>query len=456
VLDALHRDQGIGDTTNVLCLSAHDNHFQAIVVIKMHVHRRKDAVKCIVLDIRELLVEKPHVMVVHKRHCSDYLAIWRCPSLLNELLANEISKRLGARGITPIGDVSVEFSQQIGVDCDAYPAQLPHGRKVAQVHPCKCVVNACDGFYNRATVRARAMHIPDGFLSTPVWAALDVVSAPAVGYMAKRAGSSMGEGRAPLLGVLGAFVFATQMVNFPIAPGTSGHLLGGALLAFTAGPAAASVVMTAVLVIQALVFQDGGILALGANIFNLAIAGVLAAYLPFWLFGHGRLRAIAMFTGTFLSVLVSGTLALLQILLSGIQMPAVVLSAALLFFTAGALIEGILTIVVVRGIERMNPAWIRRPGEFGTTVKVLAVASLVVACSAFVIASTQPDSLEKLAEHLGIADRATALAASPFADYELASMPSNPLGKIAAAIAGVALVYLVCVAVGKVFSRRSA
>src|SRR5687768_13683116 len=154
------------------------------------------------------------------------------------------------------------------------------------------------------------MHIPDGFLSTPVWATLNVVSAPAVGYMAKRAGSTMGEGRAPLLGVLGAFVFAAQMVNFPVAPGTSGHLLGGALLAFTAGPAAASLVMTAVLIIQALVFQDGGILALGANIFNIAVAGVLTAYLPYWLFGRNSLRVLAMFAGGFLSILVSGSLAL--------------------------------------------------------------------------------------------------------------------------------------------------
>ena len=80
---------------------------------------------------------------------------------------------------------------------------------------------------------------------------------------------------------MGAFIFAAQMINFPVGPGTSGHLVGGTLLAIALGPAPAAVVMTAILAIQALVFQDGGILALGANVFNMAIAGVLAGYAPY-------------------------------------------------------------------------------------------------------------------------------------------------------------------------------
>ena len=85
------------------------------------------------------------------------------------------------------------------------------------------------------------MHIYDGFLSTPVWAAMDVAAAPAVGYMVRRAQRQFEESRIPLLGVMGAFVFAAQMINFPVGIGTSGHLVGGALLACTLGPAAAGV-----------------------------------------------------------------------------------------------------------------------------------------------------------------------------------------------------------------------
>src|SRR4051812_31989022 len=106
------------------------------------------------------------------------------------------------------------------------------------------------------------MHIPDGFLSMPVWATLDAVSIPAVGLLANRARAEIDESRIPLLGVMGAFVFAAQMINFPVGLGTSGHLVGGALLGIALGPGAAALVMTAILAVQALVFQDGGIIAL--------------------------------------------------------------------------------------------------------------------------------------------------------------------------------------------------
>src|SRR5690349_22376967 len=129
------------------------------------------------------------------------------------------------------------------------------------------------------------MHIPDNFLSVPVWASLDAVSAPVVGLMVRRAGRELEDTRIPLLGVMGAFVFAAQMINFPVGAGTSGHLVGGALLACTLGVAPAVLVMTTILAIQAFVFQDGGVLSLGANVFNMAVAGVLAGYWPFQLWG---------------------------------------------------------------------------------------------------------------------------------------------------------------------------
>src|ERR1700674_4735234 len=154
------------------------------------------------------------------------------------------------------------------------------------------------------------MHIPDNFLSTPVWATLDAVAIPAVGFMVKRAGRELEDTSIPLLGVMGAFVFAAQMINFPVGIGTSGHLVGGALLACTLGAAPAVLVMTAIIAMQAFVFQDGGVLALGANVFNMAIAGVLTGYLPFKLWGAGQRRKAAILAGAFLSVTVSARLAL--------------------------------------------------------------------------------------------------------------------------------------------------
>src|SRR5713101_8935550 len=131
-----------------------------------------------------------------------------------------------------------------------------------------------------------AMHIPDGFLSPPVWISLDAAAVPAIALVARGAQEHLEDRRIPLLGVMGAFVFAAQMINFPVGIGTSGHLVGGALLACTLGAAPAVLVMTAIIAMQAFVFQDGGVLALGANVFNMAIAGVLASYLPMQLVGQ--------------------------------------------------------------------------------------------------------------------------------------------------------------------------
>ena len=121
-----------------------------------------------------------------------------------------------------------------------------------------------------------SMHIPDGFLTPPVWGTLDAISAAAVPWVARRAQRDTQDQRIPLLGVMGAFVFAAQMINFPVGPGTSGHLVGGTLLAVVLGPAPAALVMTAILLLQALIFQDGGVLALGANDVNMALLGVAA------------------------------------------------------------------------------------------------------------------------------------------------------------------------------------
>ncbi|MCK4300540.1 MAG: energy-coupling factor ABC transporter permease, partial [Planctomycetes bacterium] len=117
------------------------------------------------------------------------------------------------------------------------------------------------------------MHIPDGMLTPQVWVPLVGVSAVAVGVAARKAREQLDERQVPVAGVLGAFVFAAQMINFPVLAGTSGHLVGAALLTVLLGPWLAITVMSCVLIAQCLVFQDGGLTALGANIFNMAVIG---------------------------------------------------------------------------------------------------------------------------------------------------------------------------------------
>jgi cobalt/nickel transport system permease protein len=283
------------------------------------------------------------------------------------------------------------------------------------------------------------VHIPDGFLSTPVWLALHAVSLPAIGLAARRAQREMEEARVPLLGVMGAFVFAAQMVNFPLGVGTSGHLVGGALLAIVLGPAAACVVMTAVLAVQAFVFQDGGILALGANVFNMAIAGVLAGYVPYRLWHAGRHRRVAIFMAGAASVAVSAVLALSELLVSGVAIPPAALRLSLALFALSALAEGAITVAVVAGIEKLSPRLIRETvSETSWALRALGLAAILLGTAGAVAASTSPDTLQKLVGQL------RASAGPPW------------LEKAAAGAAGLALVAVICLALGRAARTRSA
>ena len=122
------------------------------------------------------------------------------------------------------------------------------------------------------------MHIPDGFLSSEVAAVTGVVAIGAVGYGLHRANRTLDERQVPLLGVTAAFVFAAQMLNFPVAGGTSGHLMGGALAAVLVGPYTGLLCLTVVLAVQSLLFADGGITALGANVVLMGVVTVVVGY----------------------------------------------------------------------------------------------------------------------------------------------------------------------------------
>jgi cobalt/nickel transport system permease protein len=233
---------------------------------------------------------------------------------------------------------------------------------------------------------------------------------------------------------MGAFVFAAQMINFPVGAGTSGHLVGGALLAIVLGPAAAAVVMTAILAIQAFVFQDGGVLALGANILNMAFAGVLAGYLPYRLWGGRRL---ALFAGGAASVLVSALLAIGELLASGVPMPRPALAVSFGLFAVNAVLEGAITVAVIEGIVALNAGFIRPPAPARPrALTAVALVSVLLATVGVLFASTHPDGLQRLlAGHEG-------------------SLSSQWLEKAAAGLAGLALTCGLCLVVGRLISRQ--
>ena len=286
------------------------------------------------------------------------------------------------------------------------------------------------------------MHIPDGFLATPVWASLDVAAAPALWWIARRAQNTLDDMRIPRLGVMGAFVFAAQMIDFPVAAGTTAHLVGGALLAMTLGPFAASAVMAAILAIQALVFQDGGILALGANTINMAILGVLAGYAPYHYFGLGRWRRVAVFSGGALSVLVSAAMALSELRLSGV--PPRILGASVVVFTIAALLEGAITVGVLEALESIQPGFVRTPAQRrGFALGAAGLAAILLATVGVQFAAAGPDGIEKIAHDAGVA-------------YQAASAGSAWPVKAAAGLAGLALIYALCIVAARAARRRSA
>jgi cobalt/nickel transport system permease protein len=125
------------------------------------------------------------------------------------------------------------------------------------------------------------MHIPDGFIDGTTSAGAAVVAAGGLGATLRRAGQVLDERRVPLAGLVAAFVFAVQMFNFPVASGTSGHLLGGALAAVLVGPAVGVVCVSVVLAVQALLFADGGLSALGLNTLNMALVTAFGGYAVF-------------------------------------------------------------------------------------------------------------------------------------------------------------------------------
>ncbi len=196
------------------------------------------------------------------------------------------------------------------------------------------------------------MHIPDGFVNIPVAAATYVASGGSLAYAVRRTNEELGEKQVPLMGVMGAFIFAAQMLNFPVAGGTSGHLIGGALATILLGPWAGMLIMTSVLVVQALIFQDGGLVALGANVFNMGVVACLVGhYLFTWLkrlLGEGTQgTVIGGFVAAWASVVAAAIACALELAISGTSALAVALPAMTIVHVLIGVGEGLITVAVL-------------------------------------------------------------------------------------------------------------
>ena len=178
------------------------------------------------------------------------------------------------------------------------------------------------------------LHAPDGFFSVPVALLMWAIAIIAVGVSVQRAGRTFDERAIPLMGVTAAFIFAAQMINFPVVGGTSGHLLGAVLAAILLGPWAGTLVMTSVIAVQSLLFQDGGLLAMGANIVNMGVIGTMGGYAIYRalctvLGGEERGRLPAAAVAAWSTVILAAASASLELAISGTTSLAVVLPAML-------------------------------------------------------------------------------------------------------------------------------
>jgi len=310
-------------------------------------------------------------------------------------------------------------------------------------------------------LRPVAMHIPDGFLSVTVSVVLWILSAAAVAFALRRVNRDLDERRIPLMGVLAAAIFAGQMLNFAVAGGTSGHLMGAALATILLGPWAGLLVLTTVVSVQALIFQDGGLLALGGNIFNMGVIGVAVSYFVFTSLRRllGRSRGsllISGFAAAWLSIEIAALAVGLQLAISGtspanLAVPAMAAVHALIGIGEGLITVGALAFLtstrpdLVEAGEKTQPAgrlvWI-----FG-----LALALLLAVLSP--LASANPDGLEWVAQQRGFLHTTQSAAYNIIPNYILPGVSNQALATILAGILGTLIVF--AVALGVAYARRS-
>ena len=204
------------------------------------------------------------------------------------------------------------------------------------------------------------LHAPDGFFSVPVALLMWAIAIVAVGISVQRAGRSFDERAVPLMGVTAAFIFAAQLINFPVLGGTSGHLLGAVLAAILLGPWAGTLVMASVIAVQSLLFQDGGLLSMGANIVNMGVIGTMGGYAIYRVLctalgGEVRGRLPSAAVAAWLAVMLGAAATSVELAVSGTTTLAVVLPAMLGTHVFIGIGEALITVGALALIKNARP-----------------------------------------------------------------------------------------------------
>ena len=321
------------------------------------------------------------------------------------------------------------------------------------------------------------MHIPEGFIDLPTSVGAAAVAGGSVWASMKAASSELKDRLVPFAGLTAAFVFALQMLNFPVAAGTTGHLLGGALAAVLLGPGLGMVAVTVVVVIQALLFADGGLVAMGLNVFNMAVITSVSGWFVFRGVVRVLPRRVGVLVGSlaagWMSVVVSSVGFSLQYAIGGVGGvdPGLVFSSMVGIHALIGIGEGLITAAAVgavlmarpdlvtgvrglAGVDRASTSLSKRAAGGFVGAGVAAAIALVVFVAPF--AASDPDGLERVAADTGFAAAAAENAYSgPLADYAVAGLDNDALGTVIAGLVGTGLTF----AAGMVFvglARRRA
>ena len=294
------------------------------------------------------------------------------------------------------------------------------------------------------------MHIPDGFLDTKTLAASAAFAAAGVTVALTRSRTSLPPSRVPLLGMTAAFIFAAQMVNFPVVGGTSGHLVGSVLAAALLGPSGAVIALSSVLIVQALLFADGGILSLGANVLNMAVAAPIVGYAVYraiarivpgrtgQLFGAG--------VASWVSIVVASLLCSGELAWSGAAHWSTVFPAMVSVHSVIGVGEALITTLVLAAIVRVRPELLdaehasHKAGFSGIAYALVLACVVTLFIAPF--ASPWPDGLERVASTLGFSSRALVAPgiSSPVADYRLPGVGSPVAATVLAGLLGAVVV----------------
>lgn len=302
------------------------------------------------------------------------------------------------------------------------------------------------------------MHLPDGFLDAKTALVTAGVAAGGVGLALRRVNATIEPRQMPMLGLGAAFVFAAQMLNFPIVGGTSGHLVGGVLAAILLGPSAAVLVMTCVLIVQCLMFADGGLISLGANVLNMALVNVCAGYFVFRLFKflfpmeeHRATVFAAAFAGWFGtvlgSILCAGELAMSHTVPWTIAFPAMA-NVHMLIGVGEGLATGLIVLAILRARPQLMATNLERVPSFGSgAIGYGFVICLGLALFVAPFACPWPDELEALAQRLGLP---TQSASAPLAEYRFPLVGSVTAATALAGAVGTILAFLAAYGLARV------